>query len=62
MLKEEMETNIRWDRSVDEGTIYTADPYMRNRIDRLCVEAPDVYSLIRQDEYNIPSAVRLLSL
>lgn len=47
----DQETTINIYRDEDTAEVYTCDTTMMTKLDRRCKEYPDVYRLVRQDEY-----------
>ena len=50
MTREEQETSINMIVADTHADIYTSDPVMIRRMDRLVTEHPDVFEMVRQDE------------
>ena len=46
----EMETTIRWDRQERVAHIFTADPFMIRKFDKLCENSPQVWSCVWTDD------------
>lgn len=51
MTREEQETTITFDRASDEATIYTADPVMMRKIDKLLDSGASV-AVVREDAFS----------
>lgn len=50
MTREERETLIRWSAADKTVTIDSADAAVIRKLDKLCAEHPEVYSVTRADE------------
>jgi hypothetical protein len=48
----EQETIVNYNNGEKFATLYTADPVVMRRLDKLVEEYPDDYKIINQDEYS----------
>lgn len=49
-MREERETIINWSMADKTATVFTADPAVIRKLDKLCKEHPEVYRMIRHNE------------
>jgi len=49
LTREERETIINWCSADDTATVYSADPVVIRRLDKLTEEFPDIYKCTRVD-------------
>ena len=49
MNKAEQETTISWDAATKTADVYTADPAIIRKLDKLTVQHPDIYRCTRKD-------------
>jgi hypothetical protein len=52
LTNEEKETTINYNDAEKEARIYTCNAALMRKLDRLCTEYPDLYKLVKQDEYS----------
>lgn len=50
LSRNEQETAINMLAAEKEADIYTSDPVMIRRMDKLCASRPDTFRLVREDE------------
>lgn len=61
LTREEQETHITWGSADRTATVYTADPVVIRKLDKLRAEFPDVYECTRFDsicgtrDYTVPA-------
>jgi basic membrane lipoprotein Med (substrate-binding protein (PBP1-ABC) superfamily) len=48
----EKETVIQFDESSNKASIYTCSKKMMTKLDKLCKDNPDTYSLVTEDKYS----------
>ena len=52
LTRYEQETIVNYNNGEKFATLYTADPVVMRRLDKLVEEYPDDYKIINKDEYS----------